>query len=150
MVRLNIGCGCYADPSPDVTNLDSHDYPGVQVVWDLDSHPWPFDPETFTEVRGVQVFEHLEDPIGFVRDAHRVLEPGGLLFLVVPHWQSENSYTDPTHRRHCTERTFDYWCEGEALHDQFGPAYAGDAVFVKESVIRTGDDLHVRLRRKED
>lgn len=147
-MRLNAGCGKFIDCDPEVVNLDAHPYPGVQVVWDLDEHPWPFDDRTFSEVRGVQVFEHLADPIGFMRDAHRVLELDGLLFLVVPHWQSENSFTDPTHRRHCTERTFDYWCDGEALHAQFGDAYAGDAVFHKESLVRTGDDMHVRLRRK--
>lgn len=145
MTRLNLGCGYCADLAPDVVNIDSTAYPGVDVVHDLDSFPWPFDDDQFTEVRGVQVFEHVTDPIGFMRESHRVLTPGGVLFLVVPHWQSENSYTDPTHVRHCTERTWDYWCDGEALHAQFGPAYAGDAVFRKQSVVRTGGDIHVRM-----
>lgn len=148
MARLNVGCGSYADPDPEVTNLDSHAYPGVQCVHDLDTHPWPFADGQFSELRAVQVFEHLADPIGFMAEAHRVLELGGLLLIVVPHWQSENSFTDPTHVRHCTERTFDYWCHGTPLHNQFGPAYAGDAVFDRELVVRTGDDIHAHLRKR--
>lgn len=145
MASLNLGVGHLADPN--AVNVDMVNLPGVDVVWDLDQHPWPFNDQTFDEVRAVQLFEHLADPVGFMRDAHRVLQPGGLLLVVSPHWQSENSFTDPTHRRHCTERTLDYWCEGEALHAQFGAAYAAGAVFVKESVSRDGDDIFFRLRR---
>lgn len=146
-MRLNLGCGYCADTAPDVVNLDGVEHPGVQVVHDLDVHPWPFDDQAFTEVRAVQVFEHVADPIAFMAEAWRVLEPGGLLLLVVPSWRSENSYTDPTHRRHCTERTFDYWCEGTALHAQFGPAYAAGCTFIREKVVTTGDDIHAHLRR---
>lgn len=147
LARLNLGCGYSADADPDVVNLDSHPYPGVQVVHDVDTHPWPFPDQHFTQVRAVQLFEHLADPVGFMREAHRVLEPGGELLIVVPHWRSENAYTDPTHVRFCTERTFDYWCEGTALHAQFGLSYADGAVFTRELVVRTGDDIHAHLRR---
>lgn len=144
-MRLNLGVGPHADPSPDVVNVDWRPFPGVQVVHDLDIHPWPFTDGQFTEVRAVQVFEHLRDPVGFMAEAHRVLEPGGTLRISVPHWQSNNSYTDPTHLRHCTERTWDYWVPGTQLHAE--SAYAGDAVFVKESVVRNGDDIDAVLRR---
>lgn len=148
MARLNVGTGSWVDPDPEVINLDIHPYPGVQCVWDLDQHPWPFDDDVFTEVRAVQVFEHVHDPVGFMTESHRVLEPGGLLLIVVPHWQSENSHTDPTHVRHCTERTWDYWCHGTQLHAQFGPAYAGDRTFDRESVERQGDDIYAYLRKR--
>lgn len=142
---LNLGCGVWS--YPNAVNLDRVALPGVDVVHDIDMHPWPFDPETFDEVWGTAIFEHIEDPIGFMADAWRVLKPSGLLFLIVPHWQSENSYTDPTHRRHCTERTWDYWCPGTELHAQFGAAYAGQVAFEKEQVQQVDDDIHVRLRR---
>jgi SAM-dependent methyltransferase len=145
VAALNLGVGWCADPQ--AVNVDRVQLPGVDVVWDVDNHPWPFDDETFEEVRAVQLFEHVVDPIGFMAEAHRVLKPDGLLLIVVPHWQSENSHTDPTHLRHCTERTFDYWCEGEQLHEQLGYAYAGESTYRKQSVVRTGDDIHARLRR---
>lgn len=147
MATLNLGVGWCADPN--ALNVDRVLLPGVDLVWDVDEHPWPFDDQAFDEVRAVQLFEHVVDPIGFMKESHRVLKPGGLLLLVVPHWQSENSHTDPTHLRHCTERSFDYWCEGEQLHDQLGYAYAGNATFTKERVEVGGGgaDIFVRLRR---
>ena len=74
----------------------------------------------------------------------RVLKPGGLLWMSVPHFQSENSFTDPTHVRHCTLRTWDYWCEGTALGASHGPAYGG-VKFTKRRVEWVGDDIQVEL-----
>jgi SAM-dependent methyltransferase len=145
MARLNVGTGWNVDPSPDVVNLDWKQFPGVQVVHNLDDHPWPFPDNEFSDVRAVHVFEHVVDPIGFMAEAHRVLEPNGTLRLFVPHYQSENSFTDPTHVRHCTLRTWDYWCEGTQLFNE--SSYAGDAVFERQSVVQFGDDIHAVLRK---
>ena len=92
------------------------------------------------QLRGVTA-----DPLVFINEAWRVLAPGGFLFLTVPHWQSENAYTDPTHRRFCTVRTFDYWIAGTDLHAQMGAAY-GPAVFTEASnVAQVDGDVHARL-----
>lgn len=141
----NLGCGrlCY----PEAVNVDSVDLPGVDVVHDLDVFPWPFETESLDEVWASQVFEHVRDPVGFMREAHRILKPGGLLHITTPHWQSENAHTDPTHLRACTERTWDYWCLGSALHAQFGEQYAAGCTYTKESVARHADDLLVYLRK---
>lgn len=141
--NLNVGAGVWC--WPNAVNLDLADLPGVDVIHDLDVFPWPFDDGRFAEVWAQQVFEHVADPIGFMAEAHRVLQHGGILWMTTPHWQSPNSYTDPTHRRHCTEQTWDYWCPGTDLHAQFGAAYAGSAVYRKESVVLSGGDLLVRL-----
>lgn len=140
---LHVGCGGWV--FDHAVNLDRAPLPGVDVVHDLDVAPWPFPDARFAEVSGLQVFEHVLDPVLFINEAWRVLAPGGVLFLTVPSWRSENAYTDPTHRRFCTERTFDYWIDGRPLHDQMGAAY-GPAVFTAEStVLASGDDIHARL-----
>lgn len=144
-MRLNLGCGPHVDTMEDVINVDWKPFPGVQVVQDLDVFPWPFNPNSFSDVRAVHVFEHLADPVGFMAECHRVLEVDGTLRLFVPHYQSENSFTDPTHVRHCTLRTWDYWCYGTQLFNE--SAYAGDSVFLKESVVQFGDDIHATLRK---
>jgi hypothetical protein len=143
---LNVGCGRF--PVAGATNLDAVAGPGVDVVWDLDFTPWPFDDGQFTQVQGVQVFEHLGNPVGFMGEAWRVLSLGGRLHLEVPHYTSRNSFTDPTHRRHCTEETWDYWCVGTPLNGSNGAVYGGDIHrFHKVSVVRVDEDIHVTLER---
>jgi predicted SAM-dependent methyltransferase len=85
-VILNVGCGRF--PVAGAVNVDCVALPTVDVVHDLDVTPWPFNDAAFHEVRGVQVFEHVRNPIGFMCESWRVLKPGGLLFLAVPHYQS--------------------------------------------------------------
>jgi SAM-dependent methyltransferase len=143
---LNVGCGRF--PVAGAINLDAVAGPGVDVVWDLDFTPWPFDDGQFTQVQGVQVFEHLGNPVGFMGEAWRVLSSGGRLHLEVPHYTSRNSFTDPTHRRHCTEETWDYWCVGTPLNGSNGAVYGGDVHrFHKVSVVRVDEDIHVTLER---
>lgn len=141
---VNVGCG--PATIPGAVNVDRVAAPGVDVVWDLDVTPWPFDDAAFDELRAVQVFEHVGNPIGFMVETHRVLRSGGRVWMTVPHYQSPNSFTDPTHVRHCTERTWDYWCEGEPLWKQFNLQYGG-VTFRKVSVVRVGDDLNVELMK---
>lgn len=145
---LNLGCGLAADLSEGVINVDCVPLPGVSMVWDLDDHPWPWESAGFAEVRAIQVFEHLADPVAFMVDAHRVLAPGGLLALTTPYYRSDNAFTDPTHRRFCTLRSWDYWIAGTPLWAQFNAAYGGVS-FERELVILSGDeqDILVRLRR---
>lgn len=144
MAILNVGCGQF--PVAGAVNVDRHDLPGVDVVHDLDVTPWPFAAGVFDEVRGIQVFEHVGNPVGFVCETHRVLRPGGVLFLTVPHYQSENAFTDPTHVRFCTEHTWDYWIDGRPLNQSQGPQFGGDRHrFAADYVTRVGDDIHARL-----
>lgn len=142
----NIGCGHLT--YHNATNVDAVNLPGVDIVHDLDVFPWPFTDGVLDEVWASQVFEHVADPIAFMRECWRVLRPGGLLHIATPHYLSENAHTDPTHRRFCTERTWDYWCVSTDLHAQFGDQYAAGCTFDKEGVSRQGDDLMVYLRRR--
>lgn len=143
---LNVGCGAAVDRTEGVINLDLHPYPGVQVVHNLDVVPWPFEDESFDGLWASQVFEHVENPIGFMTETWRVLRPGGKAFITVPHYKSDNAFTDPTHRRFCTERTWDYWIAGRPLHQQFNPAYGG-VTFSDGHVGRWNDDIQVTLTK---
>lgn len=143
---VNLGCG--RKPLPGAVNVDVVAMPDVDVVHDLDVFPWPFDTATFDEVHAAHIFEHVQDPLGFMAECHRILTPGGLLRIEVPHWKSPNAFTDPTHRRFCTEDTFRYWVPGNWLSDLAGEAYHRGCLFDEvENVVR-GHDLHVTLRKR--
>ena len=145
-MRLNLGCGW--DQLPGWVNLDASDQlgPGVEV-WDLDEHPWPFPDASAAEIRAVDVYEHVDNPVGFIVECHRVLEPGGVLRIQTAYWQCMDGYTDPTHKRVSTEDSFDFWVEGTPYYAAQN-AQMGGVSFDKVSVRPEADgQLHATLRR---
>jgi SAM-dependent methyltransferase len=139
---LNLGCGTVAQPG--CVNVDIVDYPGVDVVHDLDVTPWPFPDNQFAQVYAKHVFEHLRYPVAFMQQAHRVLSPGGLLHIEVPDWQSKNAYTDPTHVRFCTDETWDYWTVGTGFHGKWNALYGGVS-FHRQDLRVVNGDIYVDL-----
>ena len=122
-MRLNLGCG--HDILRGWVNVDQSDRLGPNVmVWDLDVLPWPWPEDIAEEIRGVDIYEHVNNPVGFMMEAHRVLKPGGFLRLQTCYWQSMDAYTDPTHKRASTEDSFDFWVPGTIYYkhqnDQMG------------------------------
>lgn len=122
-MKLNLGCG--SAPLRDHVNVDISPDVGADVVHDLDTGPWPFPDDCCESIAAQDVFEHLANPILFMTECHRVLKAGGLLLIKSPHWKHRDAYTDPTHRRFCTEFTWDYWIAGTDLHRLHGRAYGG-------------------------
>ena len=144
-MKINLGAG--SRPEDGFTNVDAEALPGVNVVHDLDVFPWPFDDGCAETVKAYDVFEHIADPLGFMAECHRILEPGGRLLIHTCHWQSRNSYTDPTHKRASTEETFDYWIPGTYLNKRYGAGYAKGRHFAKVRLYLDGGDIAVTLRK---
>jgi len=67
---------------PDVVTTDILKFPGIDVV--ADAHRLPFRDEFFAGVVMLDVLHHLERPIEFLREASRVLKPGGRLAMIEP------------------------------------------------------------------
>lgn len=147
VVALVLHLGCGNRRRPDSVNVDAAPGPAVDLVLDIDAHPWPWADGEVDEVHALHLFEHLADPVGFMVDAWRVLRPGGLLHLEVPHWQSRNAYTDPTHRRYCTEETWLYWVPGSWLYNMSPAYHPGGERFAQDRCDLVAGDLIIDLRR---
>jgi SAM-dependent methyltransferase len=81
---LDIGSGTahIKDFRADVVSTDILSFPGIDVV--ADAHRLPFPDQTFTGVVMLDVLHHLERPVEFLKEASRVLKPGGCLAMIEP------------------------------------------------------------------
>ena len=103
---LDIGVG--AHPMVGAIGVDLRLLPGVNVVANAVG-ALPFHDSSVDGIRASHVVEHVDDPLGFFREAWRVLRPGGSLLVITPHFSSPVSvWGDPTHRRPFGATSFDY------------------------------------------
>lgn len=108
LLRLNLGCG--NDIRPGYVNHDiARHRPEVDVVHDLRTLPWPWQDGVAAEIQLMDVVEHLPDVVAVIDECWRILAPGGVLHVSVPHYESENAWIDPTHRRGFHLDSFDYF-----------------------------------------
>jgi len=103
-LRLNVGAGTteWGDVRLDVGRTD-------QVTLLGDMHALPLDDDVFAEVLMDNVLEHTAETTAVLREIHRVLRPGGIVYVYVPYYTAHGAYGDPTHRSFFTEGTFDYY-----------------------------------------
>ncbi|RKY19919.1 MAG: hypothetical protein DRQ55_09290 [Planctomycetota bacterium] len=113
---LEVGCGTHK--TPGAVGLDLLALPGVDIVHDMESMPWPVEGASFDEVRCLHVLEHVADICGVMDELHRVTKPGGRVHIVVPYFARYSSFKDPTHRRFCTFESFNYFVAGTADRDR--------------------------------
>src|SRR5260221_1748150 len=93
--KLNLGCGWH--PKPGYINVDYTDVYPADVVHDLDKFPWPFSDNQFELVEMDHVLEHLNDIRGVVAELERIMAPGGLVIIRVPHFS--RGFTHWDHKR---------------------------------------------------
>lgn len=121
MKKLNLGSG--SDIKEGWVNLDSHHLPGVDVVHVIGKKPLPFKKGEFDYILCQDILEHV-DFIPVLKDLHRILAPGGVLKIRVPHFTSRYAYSDPTHIRYFASDTFRFFVKNDAK-----PYYAERAYY---------------------
>lgn len=85
---LDCGCGDRSHPDPRVISFEYSRFQCPDVFGD--GHRLPFADNTFELVLSQAVFEHLEDPFVAAREIHRVLKPGGVVYV-------ESAFMQPLH-----------------------------------------------------
>jgi len=167
---LDVGAG---PASKAEVQVDVVKFPNTTHVFDAMMEPWPFEDESFDEVRMEQFLEHCppivkaqeivlevgEKPrwhtyypiIHVMREAHRVLKHGGVLHCSVPSTPETHSQ-DPTHVGPMwTEGRFNYFCgqwggnePGSFCYESYGIDFA----FKKLEAFYTGFILTERLYKE--
>lgn len=141
MDRLVLGCG--NRPYPGAVNHDRVQFaPHVDVAWDLNVFPWPWEDDSFDEVIAEDLVEHLNDFIQFFDECWRILRRGGRVRVRVPRWDSMNVHIDPTHKRGYHVRSFDY-LDPRTHYGKFYGMYTGRKWHIVD--IQDGDNIEATL-----
>jgi SAM-dependent methyltransferase len=107
---LDLGCG--PNKVPGTIGVDRYAVHGVDVVQDLDVYPYPFKSGSFDEIHARHVLEHVESAVRFMAELHRIAANGARIYIQTPHYSYTGSWRDPTHRRHLSCYSFEYFEEG--------------------------------------
>ena len=169
MIKIDLGCG--TRQKEGFEGVDIIAFPGVVHVVDL-REKWPWRDESVSEARCYHFIEHLEahERIHFANELHRVLTPGGICEVAVPHWASPRAYGDLTHRwPPVSEMWFFYlsrrWraenapheigydCDfdlrfGYALNDQLQPMNDQQRTFALQWYKQAADDIVAWLTKR--
>lgn len=110
-IRLDIGCG--ANKNPGFIGLDVRDEVGVDIVHDVNVHPWPLPDQCVLIAVASHLIEHIPPYnfgfINFMNEVWRIMKPGGEFAMVLPHGRSDGYLQDPTHCNPCNEATWAYF-----------------------------------------
>ena len=109
-MKLNLGAG-NLDVREGYVNLDSWPYPGIDILWDLNKLPLPFEDNKFDEILAYSILEHV-NYVPLMDELHRILEPGGIIKIRVPHFTFVEAHADPTHIHYFSYMTFFYFKKG--------------------------------------
>jgi len=91
--RLNINVGCGTDDKEGYIGIDREDFNGkVDIVMDIEEVPLPIEDNLVDEVYCAHVLEHLDRPELLIKEFYRVLKPGALCHIVIPHYSHPNSH----------------------------------------------------------
>ena len=122
--RLQIGCWLdeHGEEGPGFTRSNYHgmdiiDF-GQNYVWDIAQCPWPVESDTYDHVYMPHLLEHFNgiDVINIMNEVWRVLNKDGTFELVVPHMESPNSVSDPTHKSFWNEKSVEFFLQSDDEH----------------------------------
>lgn len=104
-VKLNVGCGSTRISGTIGVDHPSNEYPEV-VQWDADSEPLPFTADSVSEIHCYHFLEHCTHPVDVLKEFQRVLCPGGIVNIVVPHYSAQLAIEDLDHKHQFCEETW--------------------------------------------
>lgn len=98
MVKIDLGCG--KNKKLGYLGVDTIDFPGVDLVFDLSSGRWPWEDGSVEAAHSSHFVEHLNagERVFFYNELWRVLKVGAQAEIIVPSWTSTRAYGDPTHQ----------------------------------------------------
>jgi predicted SAM-dependent methyltransferase len=101
-MKLNLGCGKHK--LDGYLNVDISGNP--DLIFDLETFPYPWEDNSITEIKMTHVLEHLceskKDFKKMIQELYRICKNSATIDIVVPHPKSDNFLNDFTHVRPIT------------------------------------------------
>lgn len=104
MKILQLGCGM--NKVDNAITLDINPDVNPDVVHNLDIFPYPFPDNEFDLIICKDIVEHLDNIIRVMEEIHRICKHGGEVRIETPHFSSDDSFADITHRHQFSIRSF--------------------------------------------
>lgn len=96
-IVLELGCGS-RKRHINAIGIDILNTPCVDIVGDVYEVLECFDNGIVDEVYSYHFVEHVSDLYQLMKSLERVVKPGGVIQIVVPHFSNPYFYSDPTHK----------------------------------------------------
>jgi predicted SAM-dependent methyltransferase len=118
-IKLDIACGRHKDLG--WVGMDIQALKDVDIVHDLNLHPWPVESGSVEAAKAWHIVEHIPPVavtekgtrrpfIEFMDECWRVLQTGARIDIETPHGASDSFLHDPTHCNPVDELTFEHFC----------------------------------------
>lgn len=107
---LDLGCG--RSKTRGAVGLDINPRSDADVIHDLDEFPYPFADCEFDKILCKDVLEHVDNFIAVMEEIWRIAKNEAVVEVAAPFMSSVNFFSDPTHKRAFTSRSFDYFLPG--------------------------------------
>lgn len=108
-IVLELGCG--PDKQAGRIGIDRLDLPGVDIVANIEDGLGFLPDASVDAIHSSSFFEHVPDLAKLMAEVVRVLKPGGVHSMFVPHFSNPFYYSDYTHNRFFGLYTMRYFCD---------------------------------------
>lgn len=116
-IKLNIACG--QQKQDGFIGIDKVKTEATDIVWDLESHPWPIPDNCVDELSCSHYVEHVRDLVPFMDDLYRIMKSPWVnkegekvtskVTIICPYYSSMRAMQDPFHVRPISEASFLYY-----------------------------------------
>lgn len=150
--KLDLGCGNTVRSGYTGVDLYSSKPDANIIRMDCLEYLKSLDDKCITEVYSRHFFEHIDNFSEYLAEITRVLEPGGVLHFIVPHFSNPYFYSDPTHKQFFGLYTMNYFFENKLNFKRGVPRYnltfSNELVVVEAKLHLMGRPLYGKLTQK--
>lgn len=118
-IKVNIACG--QQKMEGFIGIDKVKTDATDIVWDLETYPFPFEDNSVDEAMISHFVEHVKDLPSFMNEIYRIMKSPYVnkdgekvtskVTIVAPYYSSMRAMQDPFHVRPISEASFLYYNE---------------------------------------